>query len=97
MYSVIIKNGQEQEQLIHSPYVDNLKIEDAKIVKSVDDIDSFSFLIYPNNQGYNNLKYLTTQVEVINERTGITLFRGRILEPQDTMNDSGLIVREERW
>lgn len=94
MYSVIIKNGQEQEQLIHSPYVDNLKIEDAKIVKSVDDIDSFSFLIYPNNQGYNNLKYLTTQVEVINERTGITLFRGRILEPQDTMNDSGLIVRE---
>lgn len=90
MYSVSI-NGDE---LIHSPFVDSLKLIDPKVVKAINEIDSFEFAIYPNHPAYDKLYYLITQIEIWNEQTGNIVFRGRILEPRDQMDDNGEVFKE---
>lgn len=90
MYSVSI-NGDE---LIHSPFVDSLKLIDPKVVKAINEIDSFEFAIYPNHPAYDKLYYLITQIEIWNEQTGNVVFRGRILEPRDQMDGNGEVFKE---
>ncbi|MFB8613179.1 phage tail spike protein [Enterococcus gallinarum] len=82
------------QETIHSPQTDDLKLFDPKIVKAVGAIDSFSFSIYPNHSAYNKLNYLTTLVEVWNEMENILLFKGRVLEPTDSMKETGEFFKE---
>lgn len=90
MYSVVI----DETIIIHSPYVDNLKIIEPKIVKAINQIDSFDFSIYPNHSAYNLLKHLTTRIEVINEINGKTVFKGRVFEPRTIMSGNGEVFKE---
>lgn len=95
MYAVYLKQDVDSNQeLIHAPYVDALKLIDAKITKSVGAIDSFDFTIYPNHPAYNKLHYLTSLIEVWNNQTNRLLFKGRVLEPYDTMDSNGQISKE---
>lgn len=95
MYGVYIQQGPSGvQETIHSPQTDGLKLFDPKIVKAVGAIDSFSFSLYPNHSAYNKLNYLTTLVEVWNEMENILLFKGRVLEPTDSMKETGEFFKE---
>lgn len=95
MYSVLIQQAGSSEQVeIHSPYVDELKLFDTKLVKAVGAIDSFSFSIYPTHPNYSDLHYLTTLIEVWNVENNKLLFKGRVLEPEDSMSDHGELRKD---
>lgn len=95
MYAVYIQEGPNANQeIIHSSAADQIKLFDPKILKAVDAIDSFTFSIYPNHQAYDKLNYLTTLIEVWNEETNRLLFKGRVLEPTESMNESGELIKD---
>ncbi len=59
----------------------------------INTIDSFTFTILPNNQGYDLLKDLKTLVEIKNAKTNETKFKGRILIQTPDMSSSGLLSK----
>lgn len=59
----------------------------------INTIDSFSFVIFPNNQGYNLLKDLKTLIEIKNIKTNEIKFKGRILIQTPDMSSSGLLSK----
>ena len=59
----------------------------------INTIDSFSFVILPNNQGYNLLKDLKTLIEIKNIKTNETEFKGRILIQTPDMSSNGLLSK----
>ena len=91
MFTVTITNGTESTA-IHSEGID--RITSGKVVKAINAVDSFSFIIYPNNAGYNLLKPLTTTVKVYDESTRKNIFIGRVLKCPDSMDNRGLICRQ---
>lgn len=95
MYVVYLKQTNDAKtEIIHSPGNDSIKLFETKIIKDVDSIDSFRFLIYQNHPAYNKLSYLTAQVEIINEQNGKQIFKGRVLEPEDQMTSDGEFYKE---
>lgn len=90
MYTVTITNGTEKTT-IHSDNLD--RISGGKVVKAVNAVDSFTFIIYPDNAGYNKLKPLTTSVTVTDDSTGKDIFIGRVLKCPDSMDEQGLICK----
>lgn len=91
MFIVTITNGAENT-IIHSDGTD--RISGGKIAKAINAVDSFSFIIYPNNAGYDLLKPLTTSVKVYDESTDKDIFIGRVLKCPDSMDERGLICRK---
>lgn len=59
----------------------------------INTIDSFTFNILPDNEGYNLIKDLKTLVEVNNIKTDKNEFRGRVLIQTPKMNSSGLLTK----
>lgn len=59
----------------------------------INTIDSFSFTMLPNNQGYNSLKDLKTLVEIKNIKTNEIKFKGRVLIQTPNMSSSGLLSK----
>lgn len=59
----------------------------------INTIDSFTFNILPDNEGYNLIKDLKTLVEVNNIKTNKNEFRGRVLIQTPKMNSSGLLTK----
>ena len=59
----------------------------------INTIDSFSFVIFPNNQGYNSLKDLKTLIEIKNIITNEIKFKGRVLIQTPDMSSSGLLSK----
>lgn len=90
MYTVTITNGTEKTT-IHSDNLD--RISGGKVVKAVNAVVSFTFIIYPDNAGYNKLKPLTTSVTGTDDSTGKDIFIGRVLKCPDSMNEQGLICK----
>ena len=70
------------------------KLYSGSVVQSINEIDSFSFVILPNNAGFNKLKEFKTLVSVYNTNKKRYEFWGRVLYPQDAMADDGLITKE---
>lgn len=90
MYRVVLINNNE-EISIHenSIEVDAPKIE-GKIKRGINTINSFTFTILQNNQGYNSIIPFRTRVEVINTITNTKSFEGRVLLSTPSMDTSGL-------
>ncbi|MCB5934500.1 phage tail protein [Caldibacillus thermoamylovorans] len=84
----IINDG--VETVIHSPYVNELKLESGKIKKEINKIDSFEMSFYLNNPAYGKIKPLKTLVNVLNLKTNKYEFEGRVLGPSKNMDSSGL-------
>ncbi len=59
----------------------------------INTIDSFTFNIFPNNEGYSKIHALKTQIEVYNTKTHKIMFKGRILLPKHSMSDKGLLSK----
>jgi len=91
MYRVTIVND-DVETLIHSPHADGLKLESGTIKKEINKIDYFSMSFFLNNPAHGKLKSFRTLLNVFNTKTGEYEFEGRILGPDATMGDDGLLT-----
>src|SRR5690625_776120 len=89
MYKVSIFND-GIETVIHSPYVNGAKLEIGTIKKEINKIDSFNIGFYMNNPAYGKLKPFKTLVKALNTKTNKYEFEGRVLAPDETMDDTGL-------
>lgn len=89
MYKVTIIND-DVETTIHSSYVDGIKLETGTIKKEINKIDSFNMSFFLNNPAVNKLKPFKTIVNVLNTRTNRLEFEGRVLNPNNDMDDDGL-------
>lgn len=89
MYKVTIIND-GVETVVHSPYVNDLKLSSGTIKREINKIDSFNFSFYLNNPAYGKIKPLKTLINVLNLKTGKYDFEGRVLGPSKNMDSSGL-------
>lgn len=93
MYEVKLIND-DKETIINavSTHIDAPRIT-GTIKLGINTIDSFTFNIYKNNQGYDLIKYLKTKIEVINTKTNKVEFKGRVLLPKQKMSNLGLFTK----
>lgn len=101
MYDVTITNGNVQRVIHDHRGASNAqKLASGSIVDGVNSISSFTFTIYPNNAGYDNLNARTTQIRVRNTKRGRDDFVGRVLQVNPSMDSKGMfsktVVCEDR-
>ena len=93
MYEVKIINNKE-ETIINSvgasQYVPRIT---GSCKFGINTIDSFTFTIFPNNDGYNLIYPLKTLVEVKNLNTNNVEFEGRVLLQTPKMDNNGIICK----
>lgn len=63
------------------------------IKQGINCINSFTFTIYPNNEGYNLIQPYKTLVTVLNMKTNKYEFRGRVLQSSGSMSDVGVVSK----
>lgn len=90
MYVVTIYDGAEDSQgtLIHSPYVDDLKVS-FEIDQVLEGIPDMNLTINKDNPAWNDIRPLRTLIKVENVKSGKVEFDGRILKPKESMNSEG--------
>ena len=93
MYEVKIINNKE-ETIINSVGASQYAPRITGSCKfGINTIDSFTFTIFPNNDGYNLIYPLKTLVEVKNLNTNNVEFEGRVLLQTPKMDSSGIIYK----
>ena len=95
MYQVsIFNNG--IETVVHYPSVntDDPHVNKLPLKEGLSIVDSLSFSLYPNNQGYDKVFELSTKVKVIDLRDNTIRFSGRILNIDDKMDSDGKIYKD---
>ena len=93
MYEVkIINNGAETIINAVSTSIEAPRIT-GQCKLGINTIDSFSFVIFPNNKGYNLLNDLKTLIEIKNTKTNEIKFKGRILIQTPNMSSSGVLSK----
>ena len=94
MYDVTIINGNSQ-RIIHDHRASSnaQKLTSGTIVDAENAISSFTFTIYPNNPGYNQLNAYTTLIKVRNTKRSRDDFVGRVLQITPDMDSSGMITK----
>lgn len=90
MYVVTIKNNGVQT-VIHG---DREKLKSGSVVKGINSIDSLTFSILPSNVGFNFIRSYSTLIDVFNINRNRYEFIGRVLYPEDKMEESGLITKD---
>lgn len=98
MYRVTLRqdwNG--DETTIQSPWDNETKLISPVVHKDIDNIETFTFTIYPNSAAYNELHYFTSFVRVVNMISGKTLFNGRVLYPNESMDKDGQCQWALKW
>ena len=94
MYDVTIINGNTQRLIHDHRSASNAqKLSSGTIVDAENAISSFTFMIYPNNAGYNALNAYTTIVRVRNTKRSRDDFVGRVLQITPDMDASGMITK----
>ena len=93
MYEVKIINSGE-ETIINSTGVSEYVPRITGSCKfGINTIDSFTFTIFPNNQGYNLIYPLKTLIEVKNLNNNNVEFEGRVLLQTPKMDSNGVIYK----
>ena len=92
MYLVTIENN-GVETIINEVSTNTDNRISGTIKQGINCINSFTFTIYPSNQGYNLINPLSTLVKVLNTKTNKYEFIGRVLSPTHNMSSSGLISK----
>ena len=70
------------------------KLKSGNVVKGINAIDSFSFVMLPSNPGFNLLREKKTLVEVYNTSRNRYEFFGRVLFNNPSMSEDGKIQQE---
>lgn len=89
MYKVTIIND-GVETVIHSPYVNGLKLEKGSIKKEINKIDTFDISFHHYNPAHGQLRPFKTLINVLNTKTGKYEFEGRVLRLEGRMTEDGL-------
>ena len=92
MYLVTIENNGVETVINEVSTNTNNRIS-GTIKQGINTINSFTFTIYPNNEGYNLINPLSTIVKVLNTKTNKYEFIGRVLSPTHSMSSNGLISK----
>jgi phage minor structural protein len=90
MYKVTLINGDEKT-VIHHQKVNSIKLLSGSISKGINLIDSFNFRIYPGNPGYGKIRPFKTLINILNLKTGKYDFEGRVLKPNEAMEETGIV------
>lgn len=93
MYLVTIINNNIETVINHVSTNNKSNRISGTIKQGINCINSFTFTIYPNNEGYNLINPLSTLVKVLNTKTGKYEFIGRVLSPKYSMTSSGLVSK----
>lgn len=89
MYRITIINDDE-ETVIHSPYVNDLKLTEGIIKQQINKIDYFNLSFHHNNPAYGHMRPFKTFIKVFNTKKNRYDFEGRVLAPSEDMDNSGL-------
>ena len=92
MYLVTIMNN-NVETVINEVSTNTNNRVSGTIKQGINTINSFTFTIYPNNEGYNLINPLSTIVKVLNTKTNKYEFIGRVLSPTHSMSSNGLVSK----
>lgn len=92
MYLVTIENN-GVETVINEVSTNTDNRVSGTIKQGINTINSFTFTIYPNNEGYNLINPLSTLVKVLNTKTNKYEFIGRVLSPTHSMSNNGLVSK----
>lgn len=93
MYLVKIINDGVETIINHVSTSNKANRISGTIKKGINCIDSFTFNIFHNNEGYNLIKPLKTLINVYNTKTNKYEFRGRVLKLVGEMSSSGVISK----
>lgn len=93
MYLVKIINDGVETIINHVSTSNKANRISGTIKQGINCIDSFTFNIFHNNEGYNLIKPLKTLINVYNTKTNKYEFRGRVLKLVGEMNSSGVISK----
>ncbi|MBE6067772.1 MAG: hypothetical protein E7211_08780 [Clostridium lundense] len=95
MYQVSVLNN-NVETIIHYPTADTEvpHLNKLDLKEGLSMVDSLSFSLYPNNQGYDKVFELTTKVKVIDLRDNSIRFIGRVLSIDEKMDSGGVFCKE---
>lgn len=89
MYRISIINN-DIESIIHSPYVNDLKLAEGIIKQEINKIDYFNLSFHHNNPAYRKMHPFKTLIKVFNTKKNRYEFEGRVLGPDEDMDSSGL-------
>ncbi|PKE39560.1 phage tail spike protein [Macrococcoides caseolyticum] len=97
MYKIILSNATNDNQKVVWDVKKDIKLlRSASMQKQEDGIDSVS--ISPVHDFVENsttfIQPYNTLIEIINEKTDVIEFKGRVLSPESEMTDSGLFTHE---
>ncbi|WP_340391297.1 phage tail spike protein [Macrococcoides caseolyticum] len=97
MYKIILTNATNDNQKVVWDVKQDIKLlRSASMQKQEDGIDSVS--ISPVHNFVENsatfIQPYNTLIEIINEKTDVIEFKGRVLSPESEMTDSGLFTHE---
>ena len=92
MYLVTIENN-GVETVINEVSTNTNNRVSGTIKQGINTINSFTFTIYPNNEGYSLITPLSTIVKVLNTKTNKYEFIGRVLSPTHSMSSNGLVSK----
>ncbi|MDJ1156066.1 phage tail spike protein [Macrococcus caseolyticus] len=97
MYKIILTNATNDNQKVVWDVKKDIKLlRSASMQKQEDGIDSVS--ISPVHDFVENsttfIQPYNTLIEIINEKTNVIEFKGRVLSPESEMTDSGLFTHE---
>ena len=93
MYVVTIINNNIETIINHVTTNNKSNRISGTIKQGINTINSFTFTIFPNNEGYNLITPLSTLVKVLNTKTNKYEFIGRVLSLSNSMDSKGLISK----
>lgn len=95
MYDVTIANGNIRRIIHDHRGASNAqKLPSGQIVDAVNSISSFTFAMYPNNAGYNELHARSTLIRVRNTKRSRDDFVGRVLQVHPSMDSNGVFMKQ---
>ena len=89
MYRVQIQNVNEQPLTIHDNQINGNKVSNGIVTREVNAIDTFSFDVGLENEGYADMKPFQTKISVFNTITKRYEFKGRVLDFEEKMDEEG--------
>lgn len=92
MYLITVTNG-GISTVIHEPGTSDVKVDDAKISREVNKFDSLTFTMYSFNPGWDACDPFSATVTVTDTRDGSTVFDGRVIQRDPSMDDDGAVSR----
>ena len=93
MYLVTIKNNNIETIINHVSTSNSSNKITGTIKQGINTINSFTFTILPNNEGYSLIEPLSTLVKVYNTKTNKYEFIGRVLSLTNSMDSNGLVSK----